>query len=348
MKQLKAQLSSGIIGGLYLFITEDKFLSDSYIAQIEKKIIDPSFRALNYTEFSAGADEELLIRSLTGMPLMGDRRLVVCRTDDIKTKNDAKTEKLLDHLSEYISAPSEYTVLVVVCKNIDKRSSFYKLFKEKGKIAEFKKPKRSDFYDWIAGEFQKRGVNIQREAINHIISSVDYNGRESEVDMGYFINEIEKICMIDPKAKTITLDMVKKVTSPGVNADIFKLTDALTNGDMGGVHRQLYRLRYNNIPVLQSISTIATTMRNIAVCQSLSAKGMKEEDIAKEYSINPYSVKNSIAVRGMFTAKDALNSIKALANADIAIKTGREDEQTALQNVCMAICTKTFIFGEIN
>ena len=348
MKELKRQLSSGIIGGLYLFITEDKYLSDSYIAQMEKMILDPAFRSLNYNEFDGGADEDILIQSLTGMPFMGEKRIVLVRIDNIKSKNEGKTARVINTLTEYINSPSEYTVLIVVCSSVDKRSGFYKLFREKGKIAEFKKPKRSEFYEWIDGQFRRRGITAGRDVINHIISSVDYNSKESEVDMGYFINEIEKISMIDPKAKTVTLDMVKRVTSAGVNADIFRLTDALTGGDAATVQTQLYKLRYNNIPVMKSISTIATTMRNIALCQSLAEKGMSEENIAKEYSMHPFVVKNSLQTRGTFSYNDALSAIKALSKADIMIKSGQADEQSALWNVCMEICTKTFISGVQN
>lgn len=343
MKELKKQLAKGIVSGLYLFITEDRYLSDSYITQIEKMTLKNDFKSLNYNYYDTTTDNSTLIQSLTSLPFMSERRLVNVKLEDIKTKNDSKTENIVNIITDYLADPSEYTVLVVSCKSIDKRHKLYKSFKEKGRIAEFKKPKRADFYDWIDNQFQRRGLKANRDVINYIINSVDYNGRESEVDMGYFMNEIDKISMIDPKAKIITLEMVKDVVSQGVNADIFKLTDALTANDLLTVHKQLYKLRYNNIPAQKTLATIATTMRNIALCQSVFEAGKKEEDIAKEYSINPFVVKNSISVRGMFSYSDALKAIKALCEADVDIKTGRTDEETALMNVCTMICTKTFV-----
>ncbi|MBR6801864.1 MAG: DNA polymerase III subunit delta [Eubacteriaceae bacterium] len=343
MKELKKQLANGIVTGIYLFITEDRYLSDSYISQIEKMTVGPEWKSLNYNYFDLTTDPSNLIPSLTGMPVMSERRMVVFEFGEIKSKNDTKTENIINTLTDYLRDPSEYAVLIVSCKNIDKRSAFYKLFKEKGKIAEFKKPKRADFYDWIEGEFSKRGVKANRDVINHIINSVDYNGRESEVDMGYFINEIEKVSMIDPKAKIITLDMARKVVSTGVNADIFKLTDSLTSGDLPGVYKQLYKLSYNNVPSQKTLATIATTMRNIAICQSVYESGKKEEDIAKEYSINPYVVKTSISMRGMFSYMDALKALKLLSDADMDIKTGRLSDEAALMNVCTMICTKVFM-----
>ena len=343
MKELKKQLSNGIVSGLYLFITEDKYLSDSYITQIEKITLQGEFRQLNYNYYDTTTDNSTLIQSLMSMPFMSERRMCEISLGEIKSKNDSKTDSLIEVIEEYLQSPSEFTVLIVSCKSIDKRSALYKSFKEKGRIAEFKKPKRGEFYDWIEGEFQRRNVKANRDVINYIINSVDYNGRESEVDMGYFINEIEKISMIDPKAKIVTMDMVKNVVSRGVNADIFKLTDALTSSDLPTVHKQLYKLSYNNIPSQKTLATIATTMRNIAICQSVHEKGKKEEDIAKEYSINPYVVKNSISVRGMFNYNDALMAIKALSEADINIKTGRMDDEAALMDVCTKICMKVFV-----
>ena len=149
--------------------------------------------------------------------------------------------------------------------------------------------------------------------------------------------------MIDPKAKIITLDMARKVVSTGVNADIFKLTDSLTSGDLPGVYKQLYKLSYNNVPSQKTLATIATTMRNIAICQSVYESGKKEEDIAKEYSINPYVVKTSISMRGMFSYMDALKALKLLSDADMDIKTGRLSDEAALMNVCTMICTKVFM-----
>ncbi len=333
----------GIISGLYLFVTEDKYLSDSYITQMEKRVLAGGIKELNYNYYDTTTDNSTLIRSLTALPVMSERRMVVVSLGDIKTKNDAKTENIIKIITEYLSDPSEYTVLIVSCSSVDKRSAVYKAFKEKGRIAEFKKPKRQEFFGWIESQFERRGLKANRDAINYIINSVDYNGRESEVDMGYFINEIEKISMIDPKAKIITLEMIKDVVSHGVNADIFRLTDALTSGDLPTVQKQLYKLFYNNVPSQMTIATIATGMRNVAICQSLHAKGMKEEEIAKGYGINPFVVKNSIACRGMFSAEDALEAIKALSEADVSIKTGSLDDESALMNVCTMICTKVFV-----
>ncbi len=343
MKELKKQLSAGIIAGLYLFITEDKYLSDSYITQMEKMILKNGFKELNYNYYDTTTDNSTMINSLTSLPVMSERRMVVVSLNDIKNKNDAKTENIIKILTDYLDSPSEYAVLIVSCKSIDKRSAFFKAFKEKGKIAEFKKPKRQDFYEWIENQFSRRGLKANRDVINHIISSVDYNGRESEIDMGYFINEIEKISMIDPKAKIITMEMVKDVVSGGVNADIFRLTDALTSGDLSTMQKQLYKLSYNNTPTQKTLATIATTMRNIAICQSALENGKKEDEIAKAYSINPYAVKTALSCRGTFSPNDALNAIKALARTDADIKTGKTDDETALVNACTMICTKVFV-----
>ncbi len=343
MKELKKQLSMGIISGLYLFVTEDRFLCLSYIAQMEKMVLQGAVKELNYNYYDTTTDNSTLIRSLTSLPVMTGRRMVVVSLGEIKNKNDAKTENILKILTDYLSDPAEDTVLIVSCTSVDKRSAFYKAFKDKGRIAEFKKPRRQDFYEWIENQFARRGIKANRDVINHLISSVDYNGRESEVDMGYFINEIEKISMIDPKAKIITMDMVKDVVSQGVNADIFRLTDALTSADLATVQKQLFKLSYNNIPTQKTLATIATTMRNIAICQSAFEKGMKEEEIARSYGINPYVVKNSISCRGMFGPKDSLMAIKALCETDVKIKTGLTDDETALMNVCTMICTKVFV-----
>ena len=124
MKELKKQLANGIVTGIYLFITEDRYLSDSYISQIEKMTVGPEWKSLNYNYFDLTTDPSNLIPSLTGMPVMSERRMVVFEFGEIKSKNDTKTENIINTLTDYLRDPSEYAVLIVSCKNIDKRSAF--------------------------------------------------------------------------------------------------------------------------------------------------------------------------------------------------------------------------------
>lgn len=335
---LNKELNMNIISPLYLFIVDDDYIANSYITLMKKKIGE-EFIQLNQNYFEAKkTNPGEVIAACNTLPVLSDKRLVV-----VRDKNIFHHAALCGALIEYIKNPCQSTALIVYTNECDKRVSLYKSFLEHGKIVLFEKLKNEALEQWIKNAFNKRGLKIGRDALHYMIEAGDYNHKESEVDIGYYANEIEKLSLYEPTKKEISLESVKKAFSVNINEDIFKLSDAIIDGDISAAHKQIYKLTYNKTAPQVIIAAIARAVRNICICQSLYEKGKSEVSIAKECGLHPYVVKKSIAVKNRFNVSDGLKSLLVLAKIDVMLKTGLIDADSSLSLLACDIGTKTFL-----
>ncbi len=339
---LNKELNMNILTLLYLFIAEDDYIADSYIKLIKKKAGNMEFAQLNENYFDAKktAPSEIIAACNT-LPVMAEKRIVI-----VKDKNVHKYSALSAELVQYAKNACPSTVLIVYTNECDKRTSLYKTFNETGKTVEFAKLKNDALAQWIKSTFAKRNYAIADDAVRYMMDSADYGQKDSEIDIGYFANEIDKLCLYDPSKKQITLETVKKVFSVNINEDIFKLTDALIDGDAAAGYKQIHKILYNKTAPQIIIAAIARTMRNLCVIQSRYENGKSEAAISKENAIHPYVVKKLIAASKKFSKADGLKALLTLSNLDVMLKTGLSEPETAMLLMVEDICARTFLLAK--
>lgn len=338
---LNKELNMDIITSLYLFIAEDDYIADSYIKLMKKKVAANEFAQLNENYFEAKKSVPSEVSSVCNtLPVMAEKRVVI-----VRDRNISKYTALCAELVKYAKNACPSTVLIVHTNDCDKRTSLYKTFNEIGKIVEFAKLKNDALSRWIKNSFTKRNLTIADDAVRYMIDASDYGQKDADIDIGYFANEIEKLALYDPSKKQITLEIVKKVFSVNINEDIFKLTDALIDGDASAAYKQIHKILYNKTVPQIVIAAIARTLRNLCISQSLYENGKSEAVIAKEYAIHPYVVKKSIGAAKKFSKTDGLKSLLVLSKLDIMLKTGLSDADTAMLLMVEDICARTFLLA---
>ena len=335
---LQKQLHKNILGPLYLFLAKDDYIAGAYVNLMRQKIAFGELGSLNETIFEEKkADPAQVAAACLNLPVMAERRIVV-----VKDKAAAKNAELAAFLAGYAKKPCLSTTLIVYTNEIDKRTALYRAFSDNGIVVEFDKMKNAQLADWLRHAFEKRGMKIREDALSYLLEAGDYTHRESEIDMGYYANEVEKLCNYQKKGKEITLEMVKKASSFNLNEDVFQFTDSLARGDLSGANKQLYRLTYNRVAPQSVIGAAARAMRNICVCQSLFAGGKSEAAIAKECGLHPFAVKKAVEVRSAFDVEDGKKALLVLNNLDVMLKTGLMDNDTAMALMAEDIASKKF------
>ena len=337
-KRLQSEINKGIIGPLYLFIVKDEYIAKSYASLIKSKAVTGDFYDMNVSVFDdKECDPAQIMNALMTMPVMSERRCVEIDLDVF-----GKDSSVIKLLCDYAESPCEETVLIVLSSQINNKSLIYNVFSSNGKIVEFDKLNTYQLKDWIKAAFEKRGLSIETDALEFMVAVAEYNTNESEVDVGYFANEIEKISLYDTLIKKITVDILKKLQSKNINDDIFKLTDLIANANTEKSLAQLDKLLANNALPQQIISSIASLMKRIAICLYLTENGYSQSAISKNYRMHPYAVKKACEAKNNFSVKDALCAILVLDAADVMIKSGEMDAGSALFIAVADIASKTF------
>ena len=224
-EKLKAGLKSGEIGCAYIFCGEESYLREYYLTQVKNQLIPGGFGEFNYHKLE-GKDltVQLLAEMAEAMPMMAERTMIVAVDFDLFKLDGEQREKLIALLSDI----PPYCCIVFVYDTIPYKvdRTMKKLaaaINEHVEVVEFKAQDSSDLVAWIQRRFRALDKEIDRQTAEYLIFTC--GGL-----MTGLIPEIEKVAAYT-KGKTVTNREIDAVADPILSAEVFKLSDAVLQGD---------------------------------------------------------------------------------------------------------------------
>lgn len=233
--------------------------------------------------------------------------------------NNFKIDANSKPLEKYLKNPNPATKLILITSSIDKRSTIYKLIKEKGTIIEINELKPSELTSKINSYAKKEGVMIDYLAVNKLI---DYNLNNYDL----ILSEIDKLKLIKNK---ITKEDIIDYGSKIIGEENFALCDAITTKNKEETSKLLNDFIQNKEEVTPFIALLASSYRIILAVKSLSNKS--NETIAKDLNIHPYRVKLARDKASLYTLTELYNIIISLTNLDYKIKSMNVDNYMLLK-----------------
>ncbi len=243
--------------------------------------------------------------------LLNEEKIVIVNNFKIDTNSKP--------LEKYLKNPNPATKLILITNSIDKRSTIYKLIKEKGTIIEINELKPSELTSKINSYAKKEGVMIDYLAVNKLI---DYNLNNYDL----ILSEIDKLKLIKNK---ITKEDIIDYGSKIIGEENFALCDAITTKNKEETSKLLNDFIQNKEEVTPFIALLASSYRIILAVKSLSNKS--NETIAKELNIHPYRVKLARDKASLYTLTELYNIIISLTDLDYKIKSMNVDNYMLLK-----------------
>ena len=224
-QKLKADLSAGTPGCAYIFYGEESYLREYYLGELRKKLVPAGFEEFNYHKLEG---KDLTVQSLAemaeAMPMMAERTLIVVTDFDLFKLNEEQREKLIAFLDDI----PPYCCVVFVYDTVEYKPNrtmkkLYKAVSDYVEAVEFRAADNSDLVAWIARRFKALGKEIDRQTAEYLIFTC--GGL-----MTGLVPEIAKIGAY-AKGKTITQKDIDAVADPVLSAEVFKLSDAVLQGN---------------------------------------------------------------------------------------------------------------------
>ena len=340
---LQSEIREKRYRNVYLFIATDEHIANSYIDLLISRLVGENLAELNLNKFTdKGTNIDQVVEILSTLPIMADRRVVLIKNEDA-VKKESNVNKLLS----YLKNPLDTSTLIIYVKEMDKRKALYKRVNELHGVVECSRLRYYELKDYLLKKLKEKNLSMSKDTLEYFIEASDYLTRDSQIDLGYFANELDKLAMHQKENKKVSIETIKKVCSFNVHDDIFKLCDCLNISDLANAYKQLYRLEYNKVPFPVIFGAVARHLRQIAIVQTAYSNNRTEEQIAKDFPIHPFVIKKIIGLGNKFRTEDALSSIRLLANLDYSIKMGCIDEKYALHLLITQICEKSFSLLEV-
>ncbi len=224
-QKFKADLSAGTVGCAYIFYGEESYLREYYLGELRKKLVPAGFEEFNYHRLEG---KDLTVQALTemaeAMPMLSERTLIVVTDFDIFKLGDEQREKLIALLEDI----PPYCCLVFVYDTVAYKpnKTMKKLCKAIGdhvQAVEFRAQDSNDLIAWIARRFRALDKEIDRQTAEYLIFTC--GGL-----MTGLVPEISKIAAY-AKGKAITQKDIDDVADPVLSAEVFKLSDAVLQGN---------------------------------------------------------------------------------------------------------------------
>ena len=224
-QKLKTDLKDGALGCAYLFYGEESYLREYYLGEVRKLLIPAGFEEFNYHKLEG---KSLTIQDLAemaeAMPMLAERTLLVVTDLDLFKLNEEQREKLIAFLEDI----PPYCCVIFVYDTIEYKPNrtmkkLVKALTDHVEAVEFTPQDSSDLVAWIARRFKALGKEIDRQTAEYLIFTC--GGL-----MTGLIPEIQKIGAY-AKGKAVTQKDIDAVADPVLSAEVFKLSDAVLQGN---------------------------------------------------------------------------------------------------------------------
>ena len=248
--------------------------------------------------------------------IAGNKMLIL---EDTFSNVDFK-EKFLKNSKNFIS--SKDLILFYEEREISGTNSLLKLLKKSGKSQEFKLLEGQNLKNWIKKEFNSCGAKTESLVIEKLIN---FLGNDS----WQLSNEIKKLATYK-KNKIIQARDVELLVKPKIDVDIFKTIDAIAEKNKKQALSLLHKHLEKGDSPLYLLSMINFQFRNLIQIKSLVEKNCTYQNIVRSTKLHPYIVKKSLWQARSFSFPELKKIYQKIFKADINIKTGRIDPETAL------------------
>lgn len=210
IKLLKTAIKQNSIPNLMIFIGDEQALCKQYI-----ELISTTLR--KHYKFYESADE-VLVETSTNM--REDFLYVILNDDKVLKKPD------------YVKALNDVNRnIILYFTNFDKKSQFYK--DNKDYCVSFDRVDKYSIVAYLQRQLQKHSIEVSQDRLEKLVDLCDCN-------LGYCINELDKIIVLDQKNSNNLFDFMLQNGFPDYRqVNVFSFVHKIVNNDLTLLKDQL-------------------------------------------------------------------------------------------------------------
>ena len=227
LSELREALKNGTAAPLYIFTGEESYLREYYLGELRRTLVPAGFETFNFHRCEG---KELTVRSLAemaeAMPMLAERTLIVATDFDPYRLAEAEREAFIALITDF--PPACCLVLHYDVLEYHPNRTMKKLcaaMDAQFQTVEFRPQSRGDLIPWIRKHFRALGKEIDANTAEHLIFTC------GELMTG-LLPEIEKIGAY-AGGRQITPADIDAVADPVLDAVVFDMTNAVSEGDYG-------------------------------------------------------------------------------------------------------------------
>jgi DNA polymerase-3 subunit delta len=321
----------------YLLYGADEFSRQEALAQMKRKLGDPTTASLNTTLLDG---RSLTLADLQAacdtVPFLADKRLVIVEGlaarwerrqpgEGVEPKPLTKSDRELEEaLQGYLGQLPASTRLVFVDDEVSASNPLLRLAKiHSGYVKEFPPRRGRELHAWIAERVKQKGGRITNEAVAALAVFVGENLRLLD-------QEIEKLLTYAGPGRDLQKADVEALVPYAREARIFDLVDAIGQRQRETALRLLHQMLDDGTAPAYLMVMFARQFRLLLQGRELLDGGAGKEAIVAALKLHPFVADKVLLQARNFTLEHLERIYRRLLDADVAMKTGRAEETVAL------------------
>jgi DNA polymerase-3 subunit delta len=310
-------------GKLYLIWGPEDYLRDNFLGELRAARMPGGVNEFDDKRLDGPqpAPEELS-QALDAMPFLGGGVFVELRDFDI---NRCREEAAREIAALFENIPDYCTVAVTLPPGSepDGRLSLVKLCRQLGREVEFTAQGRDQILGWVSRRFSALGKKIDRVAAERLVFL-------SGSLMGGLIPEIEKIAAYAP-GDAVTAADVEAAAHHIPEADVFEMTEKLSQGDCDGAARYLAELLAGNENPVALLSILGIQMRRLYAARLAQEKKLGPDFLKEITGISYDSILRRLqAGARRYTLPELAEAVSLCAETDYLMKSSAADDEELL------------------
>lgn len=327
----------------YLFYGEDEFSREGAVGELRRGVGPPEVRDINVTDLDAReATADQVIALCSTVPFMTPRRLVVLRgllsrferrgaSGGEADGGHSGTARSWDALWESVALFPDSTDLVLVEGRIAPGSPLLRKVQAIATTRTFPSLRGERLRGWIRKRAEEKDAKITPEAVNGLADLSAGNLRVLD-------GELDKLALY-AAGRAICQEDVEVLVAFTGEASIFVAVDAVVEGRPEVALRALRRLLDGGNSPGFVLAMIARQVRLLLLAKDLKRQGVPVPELGGRLRLSGYPLRKTLDQETMFTQEGLHEAHSRLVQADLSAKTGRLDEETALELLVTELAT---------
>jgi DNA polymerase-3 subunit delta len=237
--------------------------------------------------------------------MLGEKKLMVLQ-------NIISNKDFQNKFSEEIKKFAQSANIILFCQEGEvPANAFFKALKKHGKQQEFQLLESLRLRNWVKKEFERQQANVDKKALNKLIDLVGNN-------LWQMSNEIKKLADYGI-GRIIEVKDIELLVRPKIETDIFKTIDAIALRDKRRALSLIHKHLEKGDSHLYLLAMIGFQFRNLLIVKS-----------GAKLKMHPYVIKKTTRQAEFFSFEELKKIYRKIFQADLDIKTGRMDPDSAL------------------
>jgi len=317
MANINDDIKTGKYKNVYLLFGQERYLRENYRNKLIKALVSPGDN-LNFSSFEGPETDinEVISLAMT-MPFMSEKRVII-------VKDSGSFSNACEDLTEYLSSPSEDTVLIFDEGDVDKRGKNYKKVDKLGGTVEAAAMKTDGLKKWIAGFLARSDKKIRESTIELLIDRVG-------TDMSILSSELNKLIGYCSDREIIEDEDVRVMTVRNPAGNIFKMIEAIAfkrRDEAISIYYEMLEMKEEPSHIL---ALIERQFRIMYTIKEMNEKKISNKEIAETVGVPEFTVPKYLRQAAKYSKSKLKEILDECVRSDADSKMGKMDGKLAVE-----------------